>query len=414
MRGNEARPKGSGRAGASKAKTRLSAFAGRLLAEWRRLALPTEGARVVIAVSGGADSAALLLACEELVRAGRLKTEIVAAHLDHGLRGAASEEDARWVAELTQGLGVGCVVGRARVGERAEETRDNLEQAARRARYEFLSATARTLSAHAVLTAHTLDDQAETVLLRLLRGSGAEGLGGIPPTRALDAGGPTLLARPLVRWARRADTQAYAKARGVAARVDEMNADERFARVRVRRQLLPLAETFNPRAVEALARTAELLREDASALDTYAASLLREAAADKGPTRRAPRAAPDDTSPAQTDDTSTAPTYGMPPAVVAPSTQTDPEPARVNSCESSPPPLRVEVLASAPPPVRRRALRLWIERGRGDLRRMELAHVEAVERLLEGERGGRVAQLPGGARVERRRGRLLFRAAGAG
>ena len=398
-----------------KSGARVSAFAGRLLAEWRRLGLPTEGGCVVVGVSGGADSAALLLACEELSRAGRLKTEVLAAHLDHGLRGAASEEDARWVAGLARGLGFECVTGRARVGERAAGTRDNLEQAARRARYEFLGVTARAHGASAVLTAHTLDDQAETVLLRLLRGSGAEGLGGIPPTRPLDApnagGGATLLARPLLRWARRADTESYTKARGVEPRADEMNEDERFARVRVRRRLLPLVESFNPRAAEALARTAELLRDDADALEAAAARLLL-AAADGGGRNR--RAAPseDASSTPEDEDESTLQTDDITaPLSVAPATQTDSAPTRVNSSE--PPPLRADVLAAAPRAVRRRALRRWIASGRGDLRRLELTHVEAVERLLAGERGGRVAQLPGGASVERRRGLLLFRAAGA-
>src|SRR5207302_519582 len=109
-----------------------------------------------------------------------------------------------------------------------------------------------------VLTGHTLDDQAETVLMRLLRGSGAEGLGGIEAQRALVEGDEVLLARPLVGWARRVQTVEYCRERHVEFRVDEMNVDERFARVRVRQELLPLMESFNPRVVEALARTAEL------------------------------------------------------------------------------------------------------------------------------------------------------------
>ena len=131
-----------------------------------------------------------------------------------------------------------------------------------------------------MLAAHTLDDQAETVLLRLLRGSGAEGLGGIRPERVLEGergAPPLLLLRPLVGWARRADTEGYCRARGVEPRSDEMNADESFARVRVRRTLLPLLETFNPRVAETLARTADLLAEDALALEGEAAKLLEAA-----------------------------------------------------------------------------------------------------------------------------------------
>lgn len=337
---------------------RLSRFAQHLLTEWERLALPTARECVIVAVSGGADSVALLLALDELIKAGRLALEMTAAHLDHGLRGEASEEDAEWVAELARGLGYEIVLGRVSVKDRAEGSGDNLEQAARRARYEFLAGAAERGSAMLVLTAHTMDDQAETVLLRLLRGSGADGLGGIEPVRSLDTGRGVSLVRPLLHWARRAETEQYCRERDAGFRVDEMNRDERFARVRVRVRLLPLMRTFNGRVVEALARTAELLREDAAALRGAAEKLLDEAS--------------------------------------------------VGSATVHASPLRVDVLASAPVALRRRALRLWIARGRGDLRRLEMVHLLAVEKLLTGERGGRVALLPGGSTVTRLRGRLLF------
>src|SRR5829696_3076038 len=232
-------------------------FARRLLREWRQRGWPARGERVLVAVSGGADSTALLLALEELKRAGLLGVDLTAAHLDHGLRGEASAGDARWVETLVRGFGFECVLGRAALSEGA---RENLEQAARRARYGFLGEAARECRARAVLAAHTLDDQAETVMLRLLRGSGAEGLAGMAPERTLEVGGEVSLRRPLLTWARRADTESYCRERGVESRADAMNEDERFARVRVRRKLLPLLETFNPRAAHALARTADLLQ----------------------------------------------------------------------------------------------------------------------------------------------------------
>jgi tRNA(Ile)-lysidine synthase len=348
---------------------RLSRFARRLLREWRRAGWPLRGEAAVVAVSGGADSAALLLALSELSGAGLLGVSLTAAHLDHGLRGESAREDARWVEELARTLGVGCIVGRAQVALTASARRDNLEQAARRARYEFLASAAREAGGRAVLVAHTLDDQAETVLLRLLRGSGAEGLAGMAEERVLDergdvdaGGGGVLLRRPLLAWARRADTEGYCRARGIEPRADEMNEDERFARVRVRRRLLPLLETFNPRAPEALARAASLLREDSEALDALAAALLEEA--------------------------------GVTGAV---------EEGLTGAW-----PLRVEALGTAAPAVRRRALRLWLARARGDLRRISHAHLLGVERLTRGTRGGRVAELPGGSRVERRRSLLHF------
>jgi tRNA(Ile)-lysidine synthase len=324
---------------------------------------------VLVAVSGGADSTALLLALEELRRTGLLGVEVTAAHLDHGLRGEEGVADARWVEGLARDLGFGCVVGNVSVSERAREAGNNLEQAARHARYEFLTSAARACGARAVLAAHTLDDQAETVLLRLLRGSGAEGLAGMAPERTLAVGGRVLLRRPLLTWARRADTEGYCRERGVEFRSDAMNEDERFARVRVRRQLMPLLETFNPRAAEALARAAALLREDSAALDGLAAALLEEARAEAG--------------------------------------ACEGEEKTLMQAEGFP--LKVEALARAAPAFMRRALRLWLAGARGDLRRLSRAHLHGVERLLEGERGGRVAELPGGSRVERRRGLLHFR-----
>lgn len=353
------------RQAARRAKREMSEFGRRLMLEWKRLELPVEEVRIVVAVSGGADSSALALALDELSKAEKFGLRITAAHLDHGLRGAAGEEDARWVESLARELGFEIQLGRARVKERVAIERDNLEQAARRARYEFLAEVANTCGACVVLTGHTMDDQAETVLLRLLRGSGAEGLGGMESVRALTDSSDILLARPLLSWARRAETEKYCRERGVEFRTDEMNEDERFARVRVRRRLLPLMAQFNPRVVESLCRTAELLREDAAVVKVSAAELLKRASEEGKPV----------------------------------------EGERSASVAGS---LSVNVLAGAPSALRRRALRLWIAEGRGDLRRLELVHLQGVEKLLVGERGGRVAELPGGSFVERRRGRLYL------
>ena len=133
-----------------------------LLAEWRKLKLPTSGETVVVAVSGGADSTALLLAIQELRTNNKLYTGVCVAHLDHRLRNSSSK-DAKWVADLSAKLGFKSVIGRAK---QLDETNDNLEQAAREARYAFLERTAKRVSANYVLTAHTMDDQAETVLMR--------------------------------------------------------------------------------------------------------------------------------------------------------------------------------------------------------------------------------------------------------
>ncbi len=345
---------------AASERPRLSSFARSLLPEWKQLDLPAERATVVVAVSGGADSVALLLSLDELVKSKRLKLRIIVAHLDHRLRGKSSDADSDWVALLAKGLNHRVALRSVDVKRLAAKTGDNLEQEARRARYQFLEKTAASGRSQLVLTAHTLDDQAETVLLNLLRGSGGSGLGGIERVRPLAADSQILLARPLLSWATRSDTEKYCRQREVEFRVDEMNFDERYARVRVRRQLLPLMQSFNPKFVQGLARTAELLREDTNALDQGAGRLL-ELSLDLD-------------------------LNGEPAGNV----------------------IRVDLLALAPPALRRRALRLWIERCRGDLKRLERVHIVALDGLLLGDRGGRVIELPGGAKVSRKRGLLQF------
>ena len=338
-------------------------FARSLFREWKHLRLPLTNASIVVAVSGGADSTALLLALAELIQNQKLSLHLTVACLDHRLRGKAGGNDARWVKSLAARLGYRARIARANVGRRAKQSGDNLEQQARRVRYAFLARTARTEGADFVLTGHTRDDQAETVLLNLIRGSGTDGLSGMDSIRTLDKKGKLLLARPLLSWAGRTDTEEYCRLRGVEFRLDTMNIDEQFARVRVRRQLLPLMKTFNPRVIEALSRAADLLREDKAALEGAATRLLQLA------------------------------------------TRNKPENKDANEASQ----LWADMLRIAPSALRRRALRQWISRGRGDLRRIELAHIRAVETLLDGARGGRTIELPGGARVSRNRGWLQFR-----
>jgi tRNA(Ile)-lysidine synthase len=330
-----------------------------LLAEWRKLKLPFSDETVIVAVSGGADSTALLLALHELRSAHKLGVKLCVAHLDHRLR-ETSAKDAKWVAGLAEKLGYECVVGRSKVAEIARANADNLEQAAREARYEFLERTAKRKSAKYVLTGHTMDDQAETVLLRLMRGSAGAGLGGMELLRPLRKNSAIKLARPLL-WARRSETENYCRLRKTEFLSDEMNDDQRFARVKVRQQLLPLMQSFNNKIVEAISRTASQLREDAAVLFNDSDALLARAAV-----------------------------------------------SNEESGETKGPALDVKVLAGAPAALRRRALRQWISKARGGTRRLEMVHLLAVEKLLEGNAGGRIAELPSGGRVRRRRNRLEF------
>jgi tRNA(Ile)-lysidine synthase len=213
---------------------------------------PGRGEAVVVALSGGADSVALLDALASAAPVHGLR--LVAAHLDHRLR-PGSRDDARFCASLCARLGVPLRAGGAPVAARAAREGAGLEAAARRARYAFLRAVSRDQGATAIAVAHTLDDQAETVLLRLLRGAGARGLGAMAPRRGD-------LWRPLL-GVTRAEILRHLRARGLDWREDPSNADLTHRRNRVRHELLPYLESrFNPDVRRAIARTAALLRDE--------------------------------------------------------------------------------------------------------------------------------------------------------
>ncbi len=219
-------------------------------------ALWPAGVTLVAAVSGGADSLCLLGTLLALRERGHplAPTAIVVAHLDHGLRGEAGAADARFVAELAGQLGLRSVSERADVPALARQTRRSLEDAARRARYAFLRRVAAEVGAARICTGHTRDDQAETLLLHLVRGSGLAGLAGMAPLSGD-------IARPLLMVTRE-QTEAYCAAHGWAPRADLSNADTRFLRNRVRHELLPVLERFNPNLRETLARNAALIAAD--------------------------------------------------------------------------------------------------------------------------------------------------------
>jgi tRNA(Ile)-lysidine synthase len=343
----------------------MSAFARRLLLAWRSLELPVNNSEVLVAVSGGADSAALLAGLDELIKSKKLGVRLIVAHLNHKLRGPASNADASWVAEFSRQLGYQFIGRSVDVKRLSKRTSDNLEQAARRARYEFLKKTATSHQAKLILTAHTLDDQAETVLLNLLRGSGTDGLAGIEPVRRIAPQSDLVVARPLLGWAKRADTESYCRTRGIDFRVDEMNANEAFARVRVRTQVIPLLKSFNPKAEEAISRAAEILREDNSALEAAAARLIEYSVIEYSGAK----------------------------------------PSGSNQKQAA---IRADLLRIAQPALRRRALRQWLSVNRGDLRRLERAHISAIENLLFSPKSGRLVELPGGGVVTRKAGCLHY------
>src|SRR5690348_13102619 len=236
----------------------MRSFERNLITEWRGLELPVSDTTVVVAVSGGADSGSLLLGAGELQDLSKLDLRIVAAHFNHDLRGDESDEDETFVRSLCSDRKIELAAGRS-----THKHLSNVEQGARIERYTFLQQVAENVNAGLVLTGHTLDDQAETFLLNLIRGSGIRGLSGMRPVRDLTSSINSIkLVRPLMTWARRADTEAYCRELSVEYRQDTMNEDESFTRVRIRKILLPLLKDFNPKIVERLAETAALLREE--------------------------------------------------------------------------------------------------------------------------------------------------------
>jgi tRNA(Ile)-lysidine synthase len=223
----------------------------------RRLGLQ-DGA-LLVAVSGGIDSVVLLYGLHSLAQKSGLK--LLIGHVNHGLRGEESEADQAFVVELGKALGLPVEVARvdlapAREG-RSSRDRPTTQEAAREARYTALHAMEARHGARWLATGHQADDQAETVLLRILRGTGPDGLGGIPE-RSPDG----RIVRPLLGVSR-AEIERFARARRLRWREDASNASDRYARNRLRRHWLPgLAEDFNPRLLRAIGNLAEAQRRD--------------------------------------------------------------------------------------------------------------------------------------------------------
>jgi tRNA(Ile)-lysidine synthase len=222
------------------------------------------GERVVVAVSGGPDSACLLDILS-LIR-NDLKIELLVAHFDHGLRPGDSEAEARFVEGLAESLNLPFEIKCA--GKGILQGESSLEERARNARYLFLEEVSQKLSATKIALGHNLNDQAETVLMRLLRGSGLSGLGGIPPCR------DGKIIRPLIEVTR-GGVESYLEERGLKYMVDTSNLERRFLRNRIRHELLPQLEQYQPMILERLVQMAELMRSEDAFLETRAGEWVK-------------------------------------------------------------------------------------------------------------------------------------------
>ena len=241
----------------------MAALAARVEAFLVRLDVP-DGAPLVLAVSGGPDSMALMHVVVEAARGHAWGPHV--AHLDHGLR-SDSAQDAQFVTDAASQLGLEVTIHKTDVAALAVERGDGLEEAGRVARYAFLEEVAAASGPDAVvLTAHNADDQAETVLLHLARGTGLAGLSGIAERRGR-------ILRPLL-GERRASLRQALDSAGIRYRIDPSNEDPRFSRNRARADLLPAFEGLHGRAIEAVSRMALQAADDDRLLDALALTVL--------------------------------------------------------------------------------------------------------------------------------------------
>jgi len=293
--------------------------------------------RVLAGVSGGADSVCLLLALQEL------GYQLAIAHLNHGLRGAAADEDEAFTKSLSERLGLEFFVRRVSLS-------GSIEAAGREARKEFFAELTHGYGFTKIALAHTRDDRVETFLMNLLRGSGPEGLVSMAPVS-----GNTI--RPLIETSR-ADIEAYLKDRNQIWRTDASNFDLNFARNRLRHVVIPgLASDFNPRLIDGLSRTVEILEGE----DAWVRSATDQWLTENGTKK---------------DDDFV---------------------------------IRIESLESAPVGLVRRVLRGALRLAGSDLRDVSFDHIEAARGLLEPGKSGKMVEIPGGLIVVREFGRLVFR-----
>lgn len=245
---------------------KLCAFEIRVRKTLQKHRMLTPGENVLVAVSGGADSVALLLCLHTL--APELGLSLAIAHLNHRIRGEEGDADEDFVRRLSAGLRIPYYSEAIEVKQQAAEGKHNLEELARETRYEFLRRTARRIGARKIAVGHNLNDQAETVLFRFIRGSGLEGLSAIHPV--VDG----IVIRPLIECSREFIVR-YLEQKGADYRNDSTNRSLQYTRNRIRMELVPyLEKALNPRVTETLAREAALSRETWSFVEAQAKEAL--------------------------------------------------------------------------------------------------------------------------------------------
>ena len=335
--------------------------------------------KIVVGVSGGADSVALLF----FLREERGAENIFAAHVNHNLRGDESIRDENFVRELCEKIGVALKIFHVNVKKFAETCNFGIEEAARKLRYDALEKARVEFCAQKIAVGHNADDNAETVLMNLCRGSGLKGLCGIPPENGK-------IIRPFLSKSR-AEIEEFLRARQIEFIHDSSNFSDDFMRNRVRNIIFPMLEReINPNVRSAIARTAEILRDDEDFLAQSAQrAVIFEELSQK---KRAERAV----------------------VFEELSQQNNRRPENEISCEENIFPCEekniscdAKTLSAAHPAMQKRAIRAAIERVRGDLRDITYAHVVAVLQLANAH-SGREIHLPGLV-VSKEYEKILFR-----
>ena len=339
-----------------------------VLANIRTSRMLSAGNRVGVAVSGGADSVALL---RLLVRLrDELGITLAVVHFDHALRGAESEADAAFVAELATTFKLEFAIGREDVRAEAARQGWNLEDAARRLRYAFFDHVVHEGKATHIAVAHTADDQAETLLGHLMRGTGPTGLAGIYPVAGA-------IVRPLL-GTRRESLRDYLRANGQTWREDSTNRDVRRTRARIREQLLPVIEAnFSAEIVGHLGELARLAREEGNFWDALVEDRFQALARREG------------------DDVRVAARDMLAPLELQMAAGQNRASRKCNEFG----PLRM---------LTERLVRRLYEEVRGDRRELGANHVEQVMRLASGSSSGHRVELPGGITVRRTFGELIY------
>jgi len=314
----------------------------------QKYSMLADGDHVVVGVSGGADSLCLLHLLHALKDRWHLRLTV--AHLDHMLRGEESRKDAEFVRGIADGLGIPCVVEQRDVRAYKEKKNLSLQEAAREVRYAFFMDVLRKCDAHKIAIGHHADDQAETILMRLLRGASLRGLTGIPPVR------DGIIIRPLIEVTRR-EIEEYLQEKNISYIRDTSGSEQHYLRNKIRHGLMPLLQKeYNPQIVKAFTSMAETLRADSDMLEDVVEQAVAGCLAQgRGEMR----------------------------------------------CS-------LDLLKKYSPSLRGRMFRTMISRLKGDTRALSFKHIDAVCRLAEGQGPSRLVLLPGGWCVRREYDSLIF------